>query len=103
MKYYRDAKYVIAMRGHGQIVPVGFGTPVITFSTHAKIKGMMDSLGLSRFHVEMDDNFASKMAEAIEDLENNYSETRKEIAEINVRLVSETATQLAEVKNRISN
>lgn len=93
MKYYRDAKFVVAMRGHGQIVPIGFGTPAITFSTHAKIKGMMDSIGLSDFHVAMDDDFTSNMRSAIDALENNFANVKSSVAEINVQLLAKTTRQ----------
>jgi polysaccharide pyruvyl transferase WcaK-like protein len=101
MKYYRDAKFVVAMRGHGQIIPIGFGTPAITFSTHAKIKGMMDTLGLSEFHVPMDDDFPSKIANAISNLELNLEETRTALEKTGSELLAQTESQFELIKKRL--
>lgn len=49
--YYQNAEFVIAMRGHGQIVPFAFGTPVISLGNHPKHVGMMENLGVAEFNI----------------------------------------------------
>jgi polysaccharide pyruvyl transferase WcaK-like protein len=53
---YRDALFVIAMRGHGQIIPIAFNTPVIALSNHPKHRGLMENLGLNDYIVDVDSN-----------------------------------------------
>src|SRR5690606_15627046 len=40
--YYKYAEFAIAMRGHGQIVPICFNTPVIALENHPKHRGLME-------------------------------------------------------------
>lgn len=101
MKYYRDAKFVLAMRGHGQIVPIGFGTPAITFSTHAKIRGMMEGIGMANFHINMDGDFESSLRSSIQTLENSYGEVRQQIAGINQQLLAQTSQEFAVINEAI--
>jgi len=46
LSFYQYASFVIGMRGHAQIIPYSFGTPIINISTQQKNKGLMDELGL---------------------------------------------------------
>lgn len=46
LAYYKHAAFVIGMRGHSQICPIGLGVPVITVVSHAKHAGLLDRLGL---------------------------------------------------------
>lgn len=39
--YYSHAKFVIAMRGHGQIIPIGMNVPVISIINHPKHIGLL--------------------------------------------------------------
>lgn len=53
--FYKHAKFVIAMRGHGQILPIGFNTPVIALENHPKHRGLMEELNLLDYNVKVDD------------------------------------------------
>ncbi len=101
MRYYRDARFVLAMRGHGQIVPLGFGTPVITFSRHAKITGMMQELGLQEFNVLMDAAFRESIATAIRSLEKHYDVIRERIEEVNADLMAQTSSEFEKIGQRL--
>lgn len=56
---YKKADLVIGMRGHSVICSVGIGTPVIALSSHNKIRGFMDTVGLSDRTVEISDTLAA--------------------------------------------
>jgi len=65
--YYKYAEFVIAMRGHGQILPIGFNTPVIAMENHPKHRGLMEELGLLDYNVKVDDaDFLPKLKEKVE-------------------------------------
>jgi len=71
--YYKNAKFVLAMRGHAQIVPISFKTPVISLQNHPKHVGLMEELNLHEYNVTCADNdFANGVIDAIELLEKNY-------------------------------
>lgn len=102
MKYYRDARFVLAMRGHGQIVPLGFRTPVITFSAHDKIKGMMESLNLSHYHADLhSDGFATQVLDLVEGIESSREQVVAEIDDLMVGLEQDTAREFEAVKASI--
>ena len=46
LAYYKYAEFVIGMRGHAQICPIGLGVPIISLISHAKHTGLLDRLGL---------------------------------------------------------
>lgn len=52
--YYQHANAVIAMRGHGQILALAFGTPTISLENHYKHRGLMEDMGLDRFNVAIE-------------------------------------------------
>lgn len=53
--YYAHAEFVIAMRGHGHIIPMGLGVPAIALENHPKHRGMMEDFGLGDFVVQVGD------------------------------------------------
>jgi len=79
--YYQDAEFVLAMRGHGQIVPIAFNTPVISLENHPKHSGLMYKLGLSHYNVSLSDTeFLSNLKNKIFYLESHkdlYIDTLK--------------------------
>lgn len=53
--YYEHAACAISMRGHGQIIPLSFGVPVISLENHDKHRELMEQLNLSDFNVNVSD------------------------------------------------
>jgi len=51
LAYYQHAQFVIGMRGHAQICPIGLGVPVITIASHAKHTGLLAHLNLPSYAV----------------------------------------------------
>ena len=52
---YKKVSLVIGMRGHSVICGVGLSTPTIALSSHSKVKGFMNAVGLSDRIVDMAD------------------------------------------------
>ena len=53
--YYEHAVCVLAMRGHGQIIPLSFGVPAISLENHHKHRELMEHIGLGQFNVNISD------------------------------------------------
>ena len=89
--YYQDAHFVIAMRGHGQIIPFAFNTPVIALQNHPKHLGLMQNLGLEDYSIRCDsENLSTKILGLIENLEDNYTSYVSSLKSSNNRLWKET-------------
>ena len=52
LSYYKHAAFVMAMRGHAQICPIGMTTPVISILNHAKHRGLLERLDVPSLAVE---------------------------------------------------
>ena len=80
--YYKNAEFVIAMRGHGQIVPFAFGTPVISLENHPKHVGLMDELGLLEYNLPISsENLGRRIEEKIKMVEDNHKWYRAHLHE----------------------
>jgi len=60
--YYQHAKCVLAMRGHGQILPLSFGVPTIALENHHKHRELMELIGLGRFNIDARDPLLKEKA-----------------------------------------
>jgi len=85
--YYKYAEFVLAMRGHGQILPIGFNTPVISLENHPKHGGLMKELNLFDYNLKVnDDNFKQKLLEKIHLLESNRKMLIDQYKGINLKI-----------------
>jgi polysaccharide pyruvyl transferase WcaK-like protein len=101
--YYQYAEFVIAMRGHGQIVPIAFNTPVISLENHPKHRGLMENLGLLDYNVPLDsDDFNGKLLEKIRLLESNYFDLKNRYHAINQQLKAQTELAWTDIKASLS-
>jgi len=92
--YYKHANFVLSMRGHGQIVPICFNTPVITIGNHPKHKGLLEELKLTDYYVDLsEEKFVTKINSIVEYLEAKYVQVvnRYKIINKNLQLESENA------------
>lgn len=54
MEFYRDeADIVIGMRGHSQMIPFGFGKPLITLASHDKMRWFLEDTGIELCCVDL--------------------------------------------------
>lgn len=100
--YYQNAEFVLAMRGHGQIVPIAFNTPVISLENHPKHSGLMRKLGLEDYNVSISSpDFPHHLKEKIELLENNKQNYIEKLKVINEKLSFESKQAFEEIKKKI--
>lgn len=75
---YRQADLVIGMRGHSVICAVGTSTPVIGLSSHQKIEGFLNKMGLGDSSVSFEGDFTKQLKSlVISKLENLESQREK--------------------------
>lgn len=99
ISYYRDAEFVLAMRGHGQIIPIAFNTPVISLENHPKHSGLMEKLGLQKYNVNINkNNFCEELFSKIDYLKNNKESLNREYKKLNETLLSETTKAFKEIQ-----
>lgn len=100
--YYKYADFVIAMRGHGQILPIGFDTPVIALENHPKHRGLMEELGLLDYNVKVDDeNFLQNLKDKISLLQKNKEALITGYKEINKNLDKSSKNAFDKIKNAL--
>lgn len=98
LSYYKYAKFVLAMRGHGQIIPISYNIPTIALCNHPKHSGLMKKLGLDDYIEYIDTNFSSsKLISKIELIENNYIHCRELLLEVNTDLERKTLTAFQKI------
>lgn len=103
LAYYKYAEFVIAMRGHGQIVPISFNTPVISLENHPKHKGLMQNLNLLEYNVNiMDADYGSRLMKAIDNVEINHVNLVEQYEQINKKLLIDSSNAFCAIKTKIS-
>jgi polysaccharide pyruvyl transferase WcaK-like protein len=101
--YYKFAEFVIAMRGHGQIVPIAFNTPVISLENHPKHRGLMEHLGLIDYNVSLSKaDYKNDILNKIALVESNYFEIKEKYSQINRDLRIQTESAWTEIKSKIA-
>lgn len=101
--YYKHAAFVIAMRGHGQILPIGFNVPTIALSNHPKHEGLMKKLDLGQYVVSIDGpNFSKDLSRVVQMLQENHASLVQKYERINANLMRQTNDAFAEIKRKIS-
>lgn len=100
--YYQNAQFVLSMRGHGQIVPIAFNTPVISLENHPKHAGLMKKLGLDDYNVSLNtSNFAHELMSKIKHLEQSKDVYVEKLKLINNVLSTESKKAFEEIKKSI--
>ncbi len=99
---YKYATYVVAMRGHGQIIPIGFNTPVIALEAHPKARGLMEKLNLEEYVVKVNDEaFAERCLTATSMLESSHESLVARYKDINQTLLEQSNNACNEIQKRI--
>lgn len=101
--YYKYADFAISMRGHGQIIPICFNTPVIALENHPKHRGLMSELGLLDYNIQINDpRFKDMLFEKIDLVERNKNSVVRNYKEINSQLMSITDNSFKEILKQIN-
>lgn len=99
LHFYKSAAFVLAMRGHGQIIPMGFNVPVIAMENHPKHAGLMKKVGLGEYGISIDvEGFAEKIWSLVERLENSRDSYTQRLRRLNAQFRDKTAAAFGEMK-----
>lgn len=100
--YYKHASFVIAMRGHAQICPIGMNVPVISVINHPKHLGLLQKYKLDDMAILVnDDNFDEKIKIAITNLINNKEEIKNKYKQLMNEFNDYTENYLRKLKGAI--
>jgi len=100
--YYQKAEFVLAMRGHGQIVPIAFNTPVISLENHPKHSGLMRRLDLDFYNVSLKDKtFFNTLMDKVSVLEIKRFDYIEKLKKINKQLSHDSAKAFEDIKNKL--
>lgn len=100
--YYKYAEFVIAMRGHGQIVPIGFNTPIVSIQNHPKHGGLMEELELSEYNIDIHEvNFKDKLTSVIQKTINNKQNLEKQYDALNTKMSRQTEKAFEDINKAL--
>ena len=99
MNLYKDASFVLAMRGHGQIIPLSFNVPVISLENHHKHRELMEHYGLGEYNVDVtDSSFENNLRDKIYKLLQNDVAIRNHSVKHNDELFLDTVKKLTSIE-----
>jgi len=99
---YKYAQFAIAMRGHGQILPICFNTPVISLENHPKHRGLMEKLGLLDYNVKINNiDFIRELRAKINLVEINKDILIRYYKELNMKFTKATLGAFNIIKKNI--
>ena len=81
---------VVGMRYHSNIFSAKMGTPFVSISYEQKMKGFMQSVGLSSYCIDINDLSEEKLHEKFNMLENNYEKYKDKLENIHQRMKNES-------------
>ncbi len=101
---YSQAKYVISMRGHSQIIPFAHNVPVLCLSNHPKHTGLMKKMGLSDYIIDINNELSSDhILEKIKcGIINNYNSIISQLKRQNTKFSIETCVFFENLKRKLS-
>ncbi|MNZ13561.1 Polysaccharide pyruvyl transferase [compost metagenome] len=99
---YQSAEFVLAMRGHGQIVPIAFNTPVISLENHPKHSGLMQKLGLGEYNVSLEAaDFIGELLGKVAALEAGKADYIEKLHSINNGLLADSAKAFEVIRRNL--
>lgn len=88
---YNQSDLVIGMRGHSVICGVGLGVPTIALSSHPKVRGFMQKVGLTDRIVDVNDKLLNdKLTTIIHEILNDKLNERARLANIKAECRNKT-------------
>lgn len=102
LSYYKHAKFVLAMRGHGQIIPISYNVPTIALCNHPKHSGLMNKLELYDNIEMIDESFSYvELLDKLSYLEDNYALHKEKLAMLNDNLEHQTKEAFQNIMDKL--
>jgi polysaccharide pyruvyl transferase WcaK-like protein len=94
----------LGMRGHAKMIPLGCGRPIISLSTHDKLKYFLDDIGAPEWNIDMgEDNVRERIVAQVDEIGNQLPDRISNIKRIQERLWSLSQRNIARVRDEIYN
>ena len=96
--YFKQKSLIIGMRGHAQMIPFGWGTPIISLFVHDKLRFFLEDIGHPDLMVDCrEKNIASLLIEKIKYVEGNYDRIKSDFSRAQKKLFEITINNLSEI------
>jgi polysaccharide pyruvyl transferase WcaK-like protein len=103
LSFYEHAEFVIAMRGHGQIIPISYNVPVIALENHPKHRGLMEDLDLLDYNLAINESdFKQNLLTIIEKLKSNKDKLFAHYQSINKTLALNSEVTFSNIKTKLN-
>ena len=103
LAYYKHADFVLGMRGHAQICPIGMGTPVVTIANHDKHVGLIGKLGIEPLLVEASDpHLGDRLVELSTEAGNRRAVLAAQCREVMEKLTTQMGTFVVDLEKKFT-
>jgi len=100
--YYKYADFVLAMRGHGQIIPISFNVPVIALQNHPKHVGLMRKLQIEKYNVDVNaERFQVELKAAVDALLQDRVKIINHYKQLNEKFAEQSAQAMKDIRRRV--
>lgn len=102
LAYYKHARFVIGMRGHAQICPIGMGTPVISVGNHRKHLDLLRKLNLKNYYVEVNaPDLSDQVISMVKQIEDEREIIKLGYFDVMQRLTYQAKSHLEGLRNKL--
>lgn len=102
LSFYQHAETIITMRGHGQIIPFAYKTPIITIANQRKSIGFANSVEINDYCIDVGEKELVEMIIwAIEDIEINKEKIKDRMQKRKEDLWQKTCYDFNLIKQKI--
>lgn len=95
--------FIIAMRGHGVMIPFGLGVPTLSLVSHDKLRYFLHDTKLQDLSVDvLEDNFQEKIVEKLNGMYDNFDSMIKRFSMAQEKIISITLNNLSNIYKSIT-
>jgi hypothetical protein len=97
-RYFKDKSLIVGMRGHAQMIPFGWGTPIISLFVHDKLRYFLDDIGHPELMVDCrEKGLRGLIFERIKYVDEHYGEIKQDFLRAQKSLFDITMGNLSEI------
>lgn len=98
LEYYAGLPLVVGMRGHGQMIPFGIGSGIISIMVHEKLKYFLEDINHEHLCLDpRDDGFERNLSDLIDQWYEDFDASRQRLSVERLRLFQITMDNMATI------
>jgi len=101
IRFYRECKLVIGMRGHAGMIPFGCGTPILSLVTHPKLRYFLEDVGFPDWAIGIDGAFSETLYERTHEILKNFDVCRQNVERATDELLVVTQSNLTRIRQAL--